>query len=286
MSTSAASGSDSDSASAASAATLGFAVDEARYLAQRRRLARERHILPVLGLVGLLLAWWAVIAGFHVQPFIAPSPVLVVETFFSKSSLLLENIWVTAIEALAGFVLGNLMAILLATVFVHSKVLQQIFLPIAVAINAIPVVAKAPILVLIMGNGLAPKVTIAAMVCFFPTLINMVRGLEAVNPQIMDLMRILSATRSQIYFKLRLYSALPYLFSALRIAASMCVIGAIVGEWIGATQGIGAQIIQATYNYDSPLLYAAIVLSAALSGLFYIVVVLLERRIVRWQALP
>ena len=266
------------------APSASLAIDEARYLAQQRQLALQRRMLPVLGIVGLLIAWWAVIAGFNIKPFIAPSPLLVMQTIIQKSDLLLQNLGVTALEALFGFIFGNLAAILVASVFVHSKVLQWIFLPIAVAINAIPVVAKAPILVLIMGNGMAPKITIAAMVCFFPTLINMVRGLEAVNPQIMDLMRMLSATRTQIYFKLRLFSALPYLFSALRIAASMCVIGAIVGEWIGSTQGIGAQIIQATYNYDSPLLYAAIVMSAFLSGLFYVVIALLEKRIVKWSA--
>ncbi|MDN7183499.1 ABC transporter permease [Caballeronia sp. SEWSISQ10-4 2] len=260
-----------------------YAIDEARYLEEQRRLARQRRVLPVLGIAGLLIAWWAVIAGFNIKPFIAPSPILVMQTIIQKSDLLLQNLGVTALEALLGFIFGNLVAILVATVFVHSKILQRLFLPIAVAINAIPVVAKAPILVLIMGNGMAPKIVIAAMVCFFPTLINTVRGLEAVNPQIMELMRMLSATRTQIYFKLRLFSALPYLFSALRIAASMCVIGAIVGEWIGSTQGIGAQIIQATYNYDSPLLYAAIVMSALLSGLFYVVIALLEKRIVKWS---
>jgi NitT/TauT family transport system permease protein len=266
------------------APAASLAIDEARYLAEQRRLALQRRMLPVLGIVGLLIAWWAVIAGFNIKPFIAPSPLLVMQTIIQKRDLLLQNLGVTALEALFGFILGNLAAILVASVFVHSKILQWIFLPIAVAINAIPVVAKAPILVLIMGNGMAPKITIAAMVCFFPTLINTVRGLEAVNPQIMDLMRILSATRTQVYFKLRLFSALPYLFSALRIAASMCVIGAIVGEWIGSTQGIGAQIIQATYNYDSPLLYAAIVMSAFLSGLFYVVIALLEKRVVKWSA--
>jgi NitT/TauT family transport system permease protein len=266
------------------APAASLAIDEARYLAEQRRLALQRRMLPVLGIVGLLIAWWAVIAGFNIKPFIAPSPLLVMQTIIRRSDLLLQNLGVTAVEALFGFILGNLAAILVASVFVHSKILQWIFLPIAVAVNAIPVVAKAPILVLIMGNGMAPKITIAAMVCFFPTLINTVRGLEAVNPQIMDLMRILSATRTQIYFKLRLFSALPYLFSALRIAASMCVIGAIVGEWIGSTQGIGAQIIQATYNYDSPLLYAAIVMSAFLSGLFYVVIALFEKRIVKWSA--
>ena len=135
--------------------------------------------------------------------------------------------------------------------FVHNKTLQDIFFPVVLMFNAIPLVAKAPILVLIMGNGMEPKITIAALVCFFPTLVNMVRGLESVNPQAMELMRVLSASKTEIFFRLRLFNSLPYLFSALRIAASMCVIGAVVGEWIGATVGIGAMIIQATFNFDS-----------------------------------
>ena len=126
-------------------------------------------------------------------------------------------------------------------------------------------------------------VWVAALVCFFPTLVNGVRGLEAVNPQALELMRVLSASRSEVFFKLRVYAALPYLFSALRIAASMSVIGAVVGEWIGATQGIGAMIIQATYNFDSALLYAAITMSACLSGCFFMVIVALERMVIRWQ---
>lgn len=93
--------------------------------------------------------------------------------------------------------------------FVHSKTLREIFYPVAGMINSIPIVAKAPILVLIMGNGIEPKITIAAMVCFFPTLVNMVRGLEDVNPQSLELMRVLSASKREIFFKLRLYNSLP-----------------------------------------------------------------------------
>ncbi|MEK7917702.1 ABC transporter permease [Burkholderia contaminans] len=253
------------------------------FLARRRQQLWRSRSLPAFGVVALLFAWWAVVAGFHVKPFIAPSPVLVVQTLFIKSDLLLQNIVPTAIEAAGGFVLGNAVAILLATLFVHNKSLREIFYPVAVMINSIPVVAKAPILVLIMGNGLEPKITIAAIVCFFPTLVNMVRGLEAVNPQAMELMQILSASKREIFFKLRLYASLPYLFSALRIAASMSVIGAVVGEWIGATQGIGAMIIQATYSFDSALLYTAIIMSAVLSGLFFLVIAALERWLVKWQ---
>lgn len=239
--------------------------------------------MPTVGVVGLLVAWWLVVIGFDVKPFIAPSPVLVVQTMIGKWQVLLQNLWPTALEAFGGFVLGNLVAIAIATVFVHNKTLQEIFYPVAVMINSIPVVAKAPILVLILGNGLSPKITIAAFVCFFPTLVNMVKGLESVNPQAMELMQVLSASKTEIFFKLRVFNSLPYLFSSLRIAASMAVIGAVVGEWIGATQGIGAMIIQATFAFDSALLYSAIIMTAFLSGIFFMVIAVLEHMIVKWQ---
>ena len=261
----------------------GLDEEEARWREEQRRERRRRRLLPALGIVGLVALWWAVVAVFEVKPFIAPSPWAVLQTLYAKRAVLLSNLVPTALEALGGFLIGNLVAIAVATLFVHYRRLQEIFFPVVVMFNSIPVVAKAPILVLLMGNGVEPKIAIAALVCFFPTLVNSVRGLEAVNPQAMELMRVLSASRREIFFKLRVFAALPYLFSALRIAASMSVIGAVVGEWIGATQGIGAMIIQATYNFDSPLLYAAITMSACLSGFFFLCVVALERVVIRWQ---
>jgi NitT/TauT family transport system permease protein len=219
----------------------------------------------------------------HLDLVVAEVLVAVVDSLELAPVVLLANLVPTATEAFSGFLLGNLLAMGVATLFVHYRRLQEIFFPVVVMFNSIPVVAKAPILVLIMGNGVEPKIAIAALVCFFPTLVNGVRGLEAVNPQALELMRVLSASRSEVFFKLRVYAALPYLFSALRIAASMSVIGAVVGEWIGATQGIGAMIIQATYNFDSALLYAAITMSACLSGAFFLAIVALERIVIRWQ---
>ena len=250
--------------------------------ARKRRLWRRR-VLPAIGIVGLLVLWWAAITVFNVKPFIAPSPFAVLQTLIDKRAVLLDNLLPTALEAAGGFLLGNLAAIVVATIFIHNKTVEEIFFPVVLAFNAIPLVAKAPVLVLIMGNGMEPKITIAALVCFFPTLVNMVRGLESVNPQAMELMRVLSASKTEVFFRLRLFNALPYLFSALRISASMCVIGAVVGEWVGSTVGIGALILQATFNFDSPLLYAAIVMSATLSGLFFLAVTLAERWVIRWQ---
>jgi NitT/TauT family transport system permease protein len=262
---------------------VGAAEVEARFHAEQARVKRRRRLLPVAGIVGFILFWAALVYGLHVPPFVAPSPAAVVKTLVINFPKLMENLLPTAIEAVSGFVIGNLAAIVLATVFVHQKSLQEAFFPIVVLINTIPVVAKAPILVLLLGNGMEPKIAIAALICFFPTLVNMVRGLESVNPQAMELMRVLSASQTEVFFKLRLQNSLPYLFSALKIAASTAVIGAIVGEWIGSVTGIGALIIQAMYAFDSAMLYATVVVGSTFSVCFFLVVSVIERLMVRWQ---
>jgi NitT/TauT family transport system permease protein len=262
---------------------LGTSEVVARFRAEQARVRRKRRVLPVVGVVGFILFWAALVYGLHVPPFVAPSPAAVVETLVVNFPKLMENLLPTAIEAISGFCIGNLAAILLATVFVHQKSLQEAFFPIVVLINTIPVVAKAPILVLLLGNGMEPKIAIAALICFFPTLVNMVRGLESVNPQAMELMRVLSASKTEVFFKLRLQNSLPYLFSALKIAASTAVIGAIVGEWIGSVAGIGALIIQAMYSFDSAMLYATVVVGSTFSVCFFLVISGIERLMVRWQ---
>ncbi|MBV9752141.1 MAG: ABC transporter permease [Hyphomicrobiales bacterium] len=256
---------------------------EAEYRRAKQREALRRKLLPCLGILIGIAVWAGLVEFLKVPPFIAPSPLVVLETLVAKSDVLLSNLWPTVVEAVGGFIVGNLFAIALATLFVHRKTVSETFFPLVVLINSIPVVAKAPILVLLLGNGFAPKVAIAAVISFFPTLVNMVRGLEAVNPQAMELMRVLSASKREIFFKLRLYNSLPYLFSALRISASISVVGAIVGEWIGSNYGIGALIIQATYAFDSALLYATVLVGSAFSVAFFMAISLAERLIVRWQ---
>jgi len=256
---------------------------EEAYLRRQSRERWQRRILPVAGVVGLIALWAALVYVFKVPPFVAPSPLAVLNTLVAKFPILMANLRPTAIEAVSGFLIGNFAAIVIATAFVHKKSLEQAFFPVVVLINTIPVVAKAPILVLLLGNGMEPKIAIAALICFFPTLVNMVRGLEAVNPQALELFRVLSASKSETFFKLRLPNAVPYLFSALKIAASTAVIGAIVGEWIGSTEGIGALIIQSTYNFDSAMLYATVLVGSAFSVAFFVLITIAERLVVRWQ---
>ena len=262
---------------------LSVEAAQAAFLRAQERIRWRRRLLPLFGIVTALFVWAALVYVLKVPPFVAPSPQLVAFTLYNKFGLLMANLWPTAVQAILGFLLGNFAAIVIATVFVHKKTAEEAFFPLVVLINTIPVVAKAPILVLLLGNGMEPKIAIAALICFFPTLVNMVRGLESVNPQAMELMRVLSASKREVFFKLRLQNSIPYLFSALKIAASTAVIGSIVGEWIGSTVGIGALIIQATYNFDSALLYATVIVGSTFSVLFFLTITMIERLVVRWS---
>jgi NitT/TauT family transport system permease protein len=270
-------------AAAMGGAFVEDAEAQARYVARQRYLAWRRRLLPVGAVLLFLLIWWQSVEIFDIKHYIAPSPQAVARVLYERFGMLMENLLPTAIEAICGFFLGNIAAVSLATVFVWRKTAEEAFFPLAVMINTIPVVAKAPILVLLLGNGMEPKIAIAAIICFFPTLVNMTRGLRDVRSEQLELMRILSATPREVFFKIRVPNALPYLFSALKIAASTAVIGAIVGEWIGSTKGIGALIIHSTYNFDSPLLYATIVVGSTFSALFFAAVTIAERYALRWN---
>lgn len=238
--------------------------------------------IPLGTAISLLLIWQFGVRLFEVPNYIAPAPSDIIAVFREDFPLLARNFWPTLIESLSGFFVGNLAAILIAIAFVHSRTVERAFFPIAVFINTIPILAIAPILVLLFGPGMTAKVLIAALICFFPTLVNMVRGLQAVSPQTLELARILSASKSEVFWKIRLPSSLPFLFSALKIAATTCVIGAIVGEWIGADVGLGALIIDSTFNFRSPLLYATVFVSSGLSVFLFVSVTVAEKLIVRW----
>ncbi|TGQ53948.1 ABC transporter permease [Mesorhizobium sp. M1C.F.Ca.ET.193.01.1.1] len=238
--------------------------------------------LPVLGAASILLAWQYLLPLLGVPAYIVPTPTAIFGVFQKNFALLIDNLRPTLIEALAGFVIGNLAAVLLAVLFVHSRILQAAYFPIVLFLNTIPILALSPIIILIFGLGMTPKIVIAAVICFFPTLVNMIRGLDSAGDNEHELFRVLSATRWEVFWSLRLPRALPMLFSSLRIASATAVIGAIVGEWIGSDKGLGALIIQATFNYQSDRLYAAIMLSSSLSIALFCIVVLIERRAIRY----
>lgn len=243
----------------------------------------RRVLLPLLVIAGLVLVWDIVIRVFSVPDYVVPTPAAVGQALVKERARLLDNAMPTVVESVGGFALGNLVAIAAALAFVHSKALERALYPVAVAVRTLPIVAIAPIFVLLLGNGYAPKIAIAALITFFPTLVNMVEGLESADPQALELMHVLSASKTEIFRYVRWPSSLPYLFSAMRIASTSSVLGALVAEWIGTNKGLGYLIVLTTYDFRTALLYAAMVVTSAIALAFFFLVSLVEWLLVRWE---
>ena len=243
----------------------------------------RRTLLSLLGILAVLALWQAVMVVFKVPHFIAATPLETIGALREQAKILAINAWPTIVETIGGFVVGNVIAVLIAIGFVHNRTFQHTVYPLAVTVRTLPIVAISPILVLLLGNGYAPKIAIAALITFFPTLVNMVDGLNAVDAQAQELMHVLSATKWEVFRYLRWPTSLPYLFSALRIASTASLLGAIVAEWIGSNKGLGYLILAATYDYRTPLLYATMAVASAVALALFGLISLLENYFVPWR---
>jgi NitT/TauT family transport system permease protein len=171
---------------------------------------------------------------------------------------------------------------LLAVAFVHSRSLELGVYPYAIALKTVPIVAIAPLLVVWCGNGILPKVIVSAIISFFPVVVNTTKGLRSVDTEAFDLFDSMSASRGQVFWKLRVPSALPYLFAALKISCTLAVIGAIVGEFSGADKGLGFFILISSYRLETVDMFVGILVSSLLGILFFYGVALVEHLVVPW----
>lgn len=237
---------------------------------QYKRLRAFRvAIPPVIVFFLFLVAWETVCRLFGVREFVLPPPTKVLDVAIKNAGSLLFDTGLTTLEALLGFLVANVLSLVLAVFFCHSRWMETSLYPYTIALKSVPVVAIAPLMVLWFGYGLWGKVVMAATVAFFPLVVNATLGLKAVNSESLDLMHSLSASKWQILMKLRFPTAIPYIISALKISSTMAVVGAIVGELAGATRGIGYLILVSSYNLDTPLLFAAIVLASLIGIVFF-----------------
>ena len=243
----------------------------------------RRILLPVGVTCLLLIVWEAVVRFAGINPVILPAPSRVVAAAIANGAELVRATGVTLLESVLGFILATIGAIVAAIGFVHSRTLKDTFYPYAVALKATPIIAIAPLLVLWAGNGLLSKVIMAALVAFFPVLVSAVQGLTMLDAEVVDLVRSVDATRWTVLWRLRVPASLPYLFPGLRVASTLAVVGAVIGEFTGATMGAGHLITVSSYYLETPLMFAAIA-STALVGLgFFGAVALVERRVVFWR---
>ena len=242
--------------------------------------------LPALVVfVGLVALWQGLIVWLHVQQFLLPKPTSIATTFWTDKSELWHAGWYTFQEALGGFALGSGFAILVALVLARWRPLATALLPYAVAANAIPIIAFAPITNQWFGGGLtkSSKIAIAAVLCFFPVLVNTLRGLTSVRPQDLELMRSYAAVNVEIFRRVRIPTALPFIFAGLKVATVLAMIGAVVGEYFGgALNAIGVLILSRSRVFQFNEAWAGVLVVCLFGLALYIAVALIERLALRW----
>jgi NitT/TauT family transport system permease protein len=278
----------------------------------------SRFLLPALVIAVFLAIWQWVPPALNIPTYELPNLSTTLQGLQNDWADLGNALLVTTQDALAGFLIGNVLAILGATIFAYSSNMERAFYPIAILVQTIPIVVYVPLLIILLdqvpalsNNAQALAVVgVTVLISFFPTLVNMTVGFKSIDPRVYELMRLLNASRTQIFIKLRFPSAIPFLFSSLKITSTLAFVGAIVGEWmanaginpIGSildgfglhtvlgfptnpTQatGVGGQLNLFYFRLDKPGLFAAVLTVSILSILFFGLIVLLQRLLVPWE---
>jgi ABC-type nitrate/sulfonate/bicarbonate transport system permease component len=249
----------------------------------------RRWVLPGLLVAGLVGAWQVaassgvVADALHLDPLLVPSPAEIAESLWQSRGLLAENAWVTLREILLGFGCAVAAGLLFAVALHLSDTLRLAFYPLLVASQTVPIVAIGPILVVWFGYGIAPKLWIIALICFFPITVNTLDGLRSVDPEATKMMRSLDASRRQILQRVEAPSALPYFFSGAKIAVTVAVIAALFGEWAGANSGLGVLIRQDSAQLETARVFAAVFVLSAIAVALFALLALAERRVVTWR---
>ena len=270
-----------------SAGSTALSVDkprtaDARWSALPDWLRKAARLL--LGLVIAALVWEGAVRLLGIKPYYLPRLSAILAAMAATPRAYLDGFLRTLAETLIGFAAGRAFGVLIGIAFFRLRALREMIFPIFVVSQTIPVIAFGALVVLWFGNTLFAKAVIAFYLTFFPVTVNTLLGLETVNPKLVALMKSFGASNRQLLLRLQLPTALPHIFVALRLASSLSLVGAIVGEWFGDTTGIGVLLLQALFTENVVALWGALLAAALLGTGFYAVVAAAERRLVFWSA--
>ena len=251
---------------------------------------RARSLIQLVGrwfpavviVVGLVALWQWVVVANDIPHWKLPSPDAVKDELWDSRELLLRHTWVTLEEVLIGFGIALASGLLLAGLIHQSRTLERVIFPSVIASQTIPIIVIAPLLLIWVGYGLQHKVIVVALISFFPILVNSVDGLKSADPDMIRLLRTLGASRWQVFTKVQVPSSLPFLFSGIKIAVTVSVIGAVIGEWVGSSEGLGYLAIRSKSQFLSERVYATVVLLSFMGIALFLIAGLLERILLPW----
>jgi NitT/TauT family transport system permease protein len=241
-----------------------------------------RFLYPLAGAAIIALIWHYYVVLMQVPIVVLPTPLQVLKAMIGEARILTEEGWVTALECIYGFALSMIIGIPMAVTMTYSRLANQMFYPLLVASQSIPKVAVAPILLVWFGTGIKSKLAMAFVIAFFPVVVDTATGLRSTSPELLELARSLQCTRLQTFFKIQLPSALPSIFSGAKIAVTLSVIGAVIGEFIGSNEGLGNLLLTANSQLNTPLVWASLIVLSVLGMALYGIVVLTEKLLMPW----
>lgn len=241
-----------------------------------------RLLYPIGGAAVILTIWQAYAELLHISTIILPTPSEIIQASWDRSDLLLAETWPTFLESVCGFGLALIFGISLAVCVANSRVLNLSLYPILIATQSIPKVAIAPIILVWFGLGMQSKLAIAFLVAFFPIIVDTATGLQETPPGLVELGRSLRASRWQLFWKIQLPAALPFIFSGAKVAVTLAVIGAVIGEFVGSNNGLGNLLLSANSQLNGPLAWAALVWLSVLGILLFMAVALAQRLLMPW----
>jgi NitT/TauT family transport system permease protein len=237
--------------------------------------------LAVLALVALI--WDAAVRVFELPAYILPAPLDVLRVIVESAPMLVVHGWETLKACVIGFGLALVSGVVFAVLVIQSRIIEQTTYTLLVSMNSIPKVAVAPLFIIWLGTGLEPKVAIAMLVAIFPIVVEAVHGLKSAHPDMLDLGRVLGASRLKLLAKIQFPHALPNLFAGMKVGIALALVGGIVGEFVASRQGLGYVILVAQGQFDTPTIFAALVLLALLGTVLFYAVELIERIVVPWD---
>jgi len=241
-----------------------------------------RFVLPVLGLALLILVWHASVVAFNVPPVILPRPGLVLDSTIANWRLIVSEGWITLLESLYGFVLAFALGVPLAVAIAGSRTLNLMFYPLLIATQSLPKVALAPLILVWLGTGMESKLAIAWLVAFFPIVVDTATGLRNTPAEFLDLATAVRASPFQTFWKIRFPAALPFVISGSKVAITLAVIGAVIGEFIGSNEGLGNLLLVANSQINIPLAFACLIGLAVIGIGLYGAVAAVELALKPW----
>lgn len=239
---------------------------------------------PIALMVVLFILWWIATELGWVKEYVLPSPQATWNAAADNVAYLMTHTWATTYVTLVGFLIAIVLGELIAVLMIYSPAFEKTVYPIILVAQVIPKIAVAPLFVVWLGFGNPPKITVAVLMAFFPIVISGLAGLKSVDPEILELVSTMGAGKIKTFFKVRLPASMPQFLSGLKVAATLAVTGAVVGEFVGGSTGLGYVILQANGNINTAMLFAALFLMSALGIVLFMIIQLAEQYLIPWHS--